>query len=254
MRAAWCLLLVLFLGSVASGAETVHVAAGGDDGNPGTAEKPLATIGKAVALAVAPDGPQEIVLHEGTYPGGVLVKPPVGEDGAEPPALLIRAAGNAADGYEKVVIDGGLKVAGAQPVEGAAHVFAIPSSFKDTEVSMWENDTRVRYHSITFPGNMHFGVYTQSAADMQTFDCDYNNLAMHIRKSTPRRPPPEDDLEPIKGDFCEHKTSKYLVSWCSKTYNSLREWQDGTGKDRHSIFGNPRFGDPANHDFRLKPG
>ena len=146
MKAAWCLLLVTSLGSVASGGKIIHVAADGDDADPGTVEKPLATIGKAVALAAAPGGPEEIVLHEGTYPGGIRVAPPAGEGSAKAPALLIRAAGDGAGAYEKVVIDGGRKVVAARPVKEAPHVFAVPCHLKDTAVSMWENDTRVRYH------------------------------------------------------------------------------------------------------------
>ena len=101
---------------------------------------------------------------------------------------------------------------------------------------------------------MHFGITTQSPDEMRTFDCDYNNLAMHVRKSTPRRPAPEDDIHPIKGGFFERNTSKYLVNWHGKTYNSLKEWQHAAGKDRHSIFKNPLYNDPRNRDYRLKPG
>jgi hypothetical protein len=34
--------------------------------------------------------------------------------------------------------------------------------------------------------------------------------------------------------------------------NNLAQWQD-IGFDRHSVFADPLFIDPANHDFRLRP-
>ncbi|MBM3888066.1 MAG: hypothetical protein FJ388_02950 [Verrucomicrobia bacterium] len=54
----------LFLAGAAM-ADSIHVSPGGDDGNAGTAAKPVRTIGKAVALVATREGAQEIVIREG---------------------------------------------------------------------------------------------------------------------------------------------------------------------------------------------
>ena len=50
------------------------------------------------------------------------------------------------------------------------------------------------------------------------------------------------------------KTSKFLMRTREGTYGTLEKWREASGKDRHSIFKNPLYNDPASHDFRLKPG
>lgn len=109
-----------------------------------------------------------------------------------------------------------------------------------------------RNNSFTFTGNEHY-VISASEEDMATFDCDYNNLAMHVRSIAPRRPAPEEDIEPIPGDWYERKTGKGIVRIRRERLFSLREWQEASGKDMNSIFKHPRYVDPGNRDFRLLP-
>ncbi|HER35056.1 MAG TPA: DUF1565 domain-containing protein, partial [Halothiobacillaceae bacterium] len=63
MKSRAILILVAFIGSVAWGRE-YHVAVGGDDGRPGTANAPLRTISAAARQAQPGD---VITVHAGVY-------------------------------------------------------------------------------------------------------------------------------------------------------------------------------------------
>ena len=125
----------------------VHISPKGDDGNPGTAEKPIATMTRAVAMVTGKQTPQTIVLHEGVYREALMLN-----EGEAPPSLLIAAAPGKDGGYESVVIDQGHTVESAEPVEGAPGVYRAksPKTFSSYQSrrSMWEADRRVRYRRV----------------------------------------------------------------------------------------------------------
>ncbi len=68
MRISLITLVVLFLGMPMLAAE-IHVAPAGNNANPGTADRPVATISTAqrIARASAGNGPVTVWLHEGVY-------------------------------------------------------------------------------------------------------------------------------------------------------------------------------------------
>ena len=88
-------LLIAFVGISASSllAATIHVTPDGNDGNPGSAEQPVATLPKALELIAGKQEPCEIILHKGVYPGDIQI----GQQ-KDPLPLLITAAKNAAGG------------------------------------------------------------------------------------------------------------------------------------------------------------
>jgi parallel beta-helix repeat protein len=94
---------VFLCGAGAAYAATFEVARSGDDANPGTAERPLKSIGKALALAGAGD---TVLIHSGTYREGLL-QPRA--SGTQDKPLVIRAATG-----EEVVIKGSMPVSGWQ--------------------------------------------------------------------------------------------------------------------------------------------
>ena len=71
---------ILFLFAFSASAQ-MYVAPGGSDGNPGTADKPVATVRQALALIDAGARPAGIVLRAGVYTEAVSV----------PAVLLVRS-------------------------------------------------------------------------------------------------------------------------------------------------------------------
>jgi len=135
------------LGLMAIANSQVHISPEGDDGNPGTAEKPLATMARAVAMVTGKGTPQTIVLHEGTYREALMLK-----DGKAPPSLLITAAPGKDGGYERAILEQGHTIKDAEAVDGASGVYRVrsPETFNSYRCrrSMWEADSRVRYRRV----------------------------------------------------------------------------------------------------------
>ncbi len=104
-----------------------------------------------------------------------------------------------------------------------------------------------RNNSFCFSGNDQYLVIYRDREELETFDSDYNNLGTKLR-----RPEPGDEIVP-SDPFFQHHGSKAVISLNGERYNSLRIWQQATGKDRQSIFKEPRYVDPENWDFRLQP-
>jgi len=124
----------------ASMAGPVHVSPAGDDSGPGTAQRPLATLQKAIDAVAGLDGAQEIILAPGVYRGAIV--PPR----ENPPPLVIRAARKPNGEFEDVILDGSDRIAAPQPLPNAKHTYRIP--FKRVPAftySVWEEATRVRY-------------------------------------------------------------------------------------------------------------
>ena len=104
-----------------------------------------------------------------------------------------------------------------------------------------------RNNSFCFSGNDQYVVICQKDEELGTFDSDYNNVGTKLRS-----PEPGDEIVPAD-PFFRHHGSKAVISLNGKRFNSLRAWQDATGKDRNTIFGDPKYVDPEHWDFRLQP-
>ncbi|MBI4025219.1 MAG: right-handed parallel beta-helix repeat-containing protein [Verrucomicrobia bacterium] len=138
-RWSWGGLMVL---ACCAQAATLHVAPNGSDSNPGaTPDKPVQTLG-AVGAKLAEDGAiTEVIFAAGTYPGSLHVNAPKGNDPANPPSLIIRAAEGA-----EVILDGARSINQAEPVANAPGVFSVQGQYSMAPPPMmWEADTRVRY-------------------------------------------------------------------------------------------------------------
>jgi hypothetical protein len=118
---------------------TIHVSPKGDDAQPGTAERPIQTLGRVESRLMEMPLVTEVVFHKGVYRGGLNIRPLEGADPAR--ALLIRAAEG-----EEVIFDGAGSLAQVQPLDGAPGVFVTPFQYTEGEYpKLWEADTRVRY-------------------------------------------------------------------------------------------------------------
>ena len=120
---------------------------------------------------------------------------------------------------------------------------------------------------FAFGGNAQYNPAAKDKEELKIFDGDYNNLGTVIGKgyetaSQIFRSPDHQKLfdaqsfEP-KDPYYKSHGSKSLTQngWSGGPYfTTLVEWQQESGKDLHSIFADPMFVDPANNDFRLKPG
>jgi hypothetical protein len=127
-------------------AATFFVAPGGKDTNSGTADRPLGTLNKAVALAVSRNEAAEIVLARGVYPGNIVVGRQDDRLAGPKPPLLIRAAQNQDGSHEEVIFDGGRRIDQAEAVAGQPGVFRFAGRYSyHSRTHMWEADTRIRY-------------------------------------------------------------------------------------------------------------
>ena len=127
-------------------ASTLHVATNGNDVNPGTADRPLATLRKAVALAVAGNEPAEIVLARGIYPGDAAVGTPEDRLAGPQPPLVIRASQHPDGNFEEVVLDGGREIDKADPVADLPGVYKFQGRYSyHSRTHVWEADTRTKW-------------------------------------------------------------------------------------------------------------
>ena len=105
-----------------------------------------------------------------------------------------------------------------------------------------------RNNSFCYSGNDQYLVVYRNEKEFETFDSDYKNVGTKLGS-----PEPGDEIIPDAAFFRNHG-SKAVISLNGRRYKSLRAWQEATGKDRHSIFADPKYTDPENRDFRLRPG
>lgn len=133
---------------------TIHVAVGGNDSHPGTAQQPVASIAQAAAMVDKAGGPGEIVVHGGVYYASQSVNAPTVTNAPSAAPLVIRAV----DG-EKVVFDGSIPLTNAQPLQGHAGVYVVQGNFGRRPPLIWEEESRIRYLAVAdlaavqaFPG------------------------------------------------------------------------------------------------------
>ncbi len=123
-------------GSIAPGAEQAPkadfwVAPGGDDANPGTAERPFATLGRAKAavrqrIAAGLAGDLVVVVRGGTYELRETLAFGPDDSGNDKHSVTYRAYPG-----EIVVVSGGRRVSGWRPGEGGLWTAKVPGSKDD---------------------------------------------------------------------------------------------------------------------------
>ena len=103
-------------------------------------------------------------------------------------------------------------------------------------------------NSFCFSGNDQYVVNNRKPAAFETFVSDYNNVGTKLRN-------PEKWNKIVPEDpFFQHIGSKAVIGLNGRRYNSLEAWRKATGKDAHTIFKDPKYVNPKDRDFRLKPG
>jgi Right handed beta helix region len=141
---------------------------------------------------------------------------------------------------------------------------------RNTAVSMLHRACRLIFsckdsvfinNSFNFTGNDHLQGL-ESGDSWASFTCDYNNFAAFVRKGALRRPAPDKDIKRWSGShWAKQSKGINLVRLVdrpkdhpmNKRVFSLEEWQESSGKDKHSIFKRPMFAAPDNRDFSLQP-
>jgi parallel beta-helix repeat protein len=135
----------LFLTLLVQG-PSIHVAPHGRETNPGTWERPVASLARALELVQDATEPSAIVLHEGVYAGDVQVGRQGDHRGPARAPLTIEAARRPDGSFENVVFDGARAIEQAEPLAGRPGLFKIPGKFSYRyRTHVWEADTRVRY-------------------------------------------------------------------------------------------------------------
>ncbi|MHC4871658.1 MAG: right-handed parallel beta-helix repeat-containing protein [Planctomycetota bacterium] len=141
--------LIIFSFTLSLSAATIHVSPTGNDANDGSKAKPFATIKKAVETAQTNAAVSEIIIKGGIYTGGVSVD---AEKDKKYGKLLISAAKSKDGKYEKVIVDGGYYIKGAEAVSGSQGVYRVkvPAGYNyfRHRPDMAEIDSRVRYRRV----------------------------------------------------------------------------------------------------------
>ncbi|MBN1674040.1 MAG: right-handed parallel beta-helix repeat-containing protein [Kiritimatiellae bacterium] len=139
--------------------------------------------------------------------------------------------------------------------------------------------TRQLNNSLCFPGNFALKFLRETPEDLAAFVSDYNNYGTRVRSANKpiKNPNPnlynpsdEETLTLVneeafrlkdyrKGVHRLESTTKELIKIGNKrSYFSLKQWQEATGKDPHSIFADPLYANPADEidamDWRVEPG
>ena len=117
-----------------------------------------------------------------------------------------------------------------------------------------------RNNSFAYCGNDQFSLDSNTPEQFATFDSDYNNVGTEIPEYYVKYNAqfkigvgtPQEFV--VKDPFFRNKGHKAVIWLNGMRYMSLIAWQEGTGKDKHSIFKDPDYVDAERADFRLKPG
>ncbi|MBM3861117.1 MAG: hypothetical protein FJ395_15920 [Verrucomicrobia bacterium] len=147
------------------------VAVNGRDSNPGTAEAPVASLGKAVALAEGQPLPSEIIIRGGTYYLSRSVRIPRSKKQCR---LIIRAAEN-----ETVVFDGSIPLPASEPLQGRFGVYLIKGNYPtDAPPTIWEETTGKHFQGLA-------GLDSVQARDYSSLVLDERTLAIRYRSNIP---------------------------------------------------------------------
>ncbi|MCY2929905.1 MAG: right-handed parallel beta-helix repeat-containing protein [Planctomycetota bacterium] len=147
--------------SAAAAGREIFVAPGGSDANPGTREKPLATVAAAQAAArkARADGAVSVILREGTYYlDKTLVLGP--EDSGRAGATVAYAA---AEG-ERAVLSGGVKMELAwRDYKGPVKQASVPKGFTTDQFFVNGQSQRLARYPNYNPKQRIFGGYAADA-------------------------------------------------------------------------------------------
>jgi len=103
-------------------------------------------------------------------------------------------------------------------------------------------------NSFCFSGNDQYLVSYKKKKEFESFVSDYNNVGTRLRS-----PDPGDVKIQSKDPALRNTGSKAVIALNGKRYNSLKAWQKATGKDKHSIFRDPKYVSPVTWDYRILP-
>lgn len=109
--------------------------------------------------------------------------------------------------------------------------------------------TTVMNNSFTFNGNDQMYIEALDPSEIETFQSDYNNFATELRPSN------EGGDMSVKAPHPYLKQgSKAIFMGPLGRYRDMDSWRKAHGQDQHSLFIDPNYVDPVNHDFTLQPG
>src|SRR5690606_17765895 len=128
---------------------TIHVSPAGSDRNDGTAGAPIRTFARLEAILDECPGITDVVLHPGVYRETLSLRPPQGDNAAEYPPLVVRAAER-----HTAILDGGARITAATPLRAGGPVYRVkratrPDAPADPHVreipALWDAAGRIRY-------------------------------------------------------------------------------------------------------------
>ncbi|MHC4871937.1 MAG: right-handed parallel beta-helix repeat-containing protein, partial [Planctomycetota bacterium] len=117
--------------------------------------------------------------------------------------------------------------------------------------------SKVFNNSFCFNGNDQMVIYGHDTKALQTFESNYNNFATHLREMARPENFADEKIEKRHND--EVTGSKAIISCYipgvkDNRFESFKGWQKAYGKDKNSIYVNPKYAGYDPYDFRLLEG
>ena len=157
--------------SATASAATYYVATTGNDTNAGSREAPVATLGKAIALAERQPDPAEIVVRGGTY---FLQQSVRIARSSKSSRLVIRAADQ-----EIPVFDGSQPLAPARPLDGHPGVYLVEGDYPtDDPPKIWEESSGRHFRGLA-------ALESVRVTDNSMVVLDEKTLALRCRNGMP---------------------------------------------------------------------
>ena len=122
-------------------------------------------------------------------------------------------------------------------------------------------------NSLAFGGNVVYSIACRTPEELAGFRSDYNNVGSRVAEYWTEIGQKDSDpalwqrivAEDFKADYpYQLRTWSKGIIGADKQYETLKDWQEASGQDKHSIMADPKYVNPLppidRWDWRLKPG
>jgi len=111
--------------------------------------------------------------------------------------------------------------------------------------------TVIQNNCFTFNGNDQLYFEELSPGEFGSLHVDYNNLGTVIGKAYGKDKKADRSVKPPHRLI--NPQSKAIVYFNAKRFLNMDSYREVTGFGKHSIYADPKFVDPVNHNFHLRP-